>query len=149
MSTQNKTDVKTYDFKDVIVTFGGIPISGYEDGTAIEVAPSSDRFTKKVGADGEVARGRSNDDTAEVKLILMQTSLSNTYLNTFLKADRLANAGAKPLHIMDVNGGSLDFFPVAWVKKAPVKGYAKEVGPREWIFDTGQLADEMVLGDYQ
>jgi hypothetical protein len=55
----------------------GVPISGYADGTFVQVDPSGDSFAKKVGADGEVARSMSNDNTHTVVITLLQSSLSN------------------------------------------------------------------------
>ena len=51
----------TYDPKRVIITFGGTPIGGYADGTFVDIAASSEAFTRKVGADGEVTRSKSAD----------------------------------------------------------------------------------------
>ncbi len=136
--------VQTYDPKKVIVTFGGTPLSGYADGTFITVAPSADTFAKVVGADGEVARGRSNDDTAEVTITLMQTSLSNKVLSTIRAADKIGSSGILPLSITDLSGASLYFWPQAWIRRSPDGEFAKEVGERAWIFDTGQPSQEIV-----
>jgi hypothetical protein len=136
--------VATYDPKKVIITFGGVPLSGFADGTFINVTGASDTFVKSVGADGEVARGRSNDETCEVTLTLMQTSLSNVYLNTVKEADKISSSGVKPLSITDLSGTGLMFWPQAWIRKAPDVEYAKEVGDRAWIFDTGQPGSLLV-----
>lgn len=137
---------KTYDPNKVIVIFGGIPISGFADGTFINIVAAADRFTKKVGADGEVARAKTNDFTNEVTLTLLQTSLSNTYLSTVANLDRLSNAGALPLLITDTNGDTLESWGTAWVKKMPDSGFAKETGERAWAFDTGQSIIDFVGG---
>jgi len=140
--------VKTYDPKKVIVTFGGVPLTGWADGTFIGVRGSAERFTKKTGADGEVARARSNDDTHEVTVTLMQSSPSNTYLSTVMNIDRLTNMGIRPLSITDLSGSSLFFWPEAWIKKDPDVDYAKEVGDRAWAFDTGQIGAQNINGDF-
>ncbi len=136
--------VQTYDPKKVIVTFGGTIITGFADGTFIQISAASDLFSKKVGSDGEVARSRSNDDTYEVTLTLMQTSLSNKVLNAFKEADKLSSTGVLPLTITDVSGAGLFFWPQAWIKKSPGGEYAKEVGDRQWVFDTGQISGESI-----
>jgi hypothetical protein len=71
--------VGTYDPKKVIITLGGVPIGGYADGF-VQIDPNSETWTKKVGADGEVARALSNDNTHTIQITLMQTSLSNAYV---------------------------------------------------------------------
>lgn len=138
--------MKTYDPKDVIVTFGGVSLSGFADGTFISVTASMERFQKVVGADGEVARGRSNDDTHEVTITLMQTSPSNDDLAAIAKSDRQSNDGVRALAIRDLGGNTLMFWPEAWVRQTPDIEFAKEVGERAWVFDTGQIAIEDISG---
>lgn len=140
-------DVKTYDAKFVIITFNGVPITGFADGTFVSVAPSSDMYTKVVGADGAVARSRSNDDTAEVTITLMQTSLSNDFLSTQMLLDRTLNAGKGALQIKDLQGTSLHFFQNAWIKSKPTIEYAKDMSDRVWVFDTGQADIEVIGGN--
>jgi hypothetical protein len=132
---------KNYDPKKVIVVFGGVPIGGYADGDFIEVAPNdADGFKKQVGADGEVARAQSADNTHNVTLTLMQSSMSNQYLSGIRTMDKMTGKGCLPLAITDVNGVSLHFWPEAWIKGDPTWGYGKELKERQWTFDTGQQA---------
>lgn len=137
----------TYDPKGVIITFGGVPLTGFADGDFISISAATDRFTKKIGADGEVARLRGNDDTSEVSITLMATSLSNTYLSSILEIDRLTNTGQRPLQILDLSGNSLFFWALAWIKKTPDVKYSKELGERTWVFDTDQVINEVVNGN--
>jgi hypothetical protein len=140
--------MRTYDFTKVIVTFGGVPISGFAAGTGINVTDKSDGWTKKVGADGAIARSKNADDTATVTITLMQTSPSNTYLSTIRTMDRLTNLGIRPLSITDLSGGSLHFWPEAYIVKTPDRGYATEEGDRAWAFETGHPATDLVNGDF-
>jgi len=130
---------KTYNPKKVLLTFGGIPISGFAKGTFIKVTPSADTYTKYVGADGEVARAQSSDDTSSVEITLMKTSDSNAYLNTIKESDKLIGDGVLPLSITDLSTGQeVMFWAQAWIKKAPDKEYGDDVPTRNWTFDTGQ-----------
>jgi hypothetical protein len=140
--------MKTFDAKKVIIIYGGVPLTGFADGTFISVTGAADTFTKKVGADGEVARSRNNDDTSEVTLTLQQTSKSNSYLSLMRAADKASNAGALPLLINDLLGNTLFFWDAAWIKKAPDWERGKELGDQAWVFDTGQPVSEMINGDY-
>ncbi len=139
--------MKTYDPKGVIVTFNGVPIVGYADGTFISISPSGDRFTKMVGADGEVARSKSNDYTSEVTITLLQTSISNDFLNSQMQLDKLANSGKGTLQIKDMLGTSLHFWKDAWIKAPPDAEFSKEVSDRAWVFDTGQADIETFGGN--
>ncbi|MDR2150129.1 MAG: DUF3277 family protein [Spirochaetaceae bacterium] len=132
--------VTTYDPKKVVITFGGTPISGYADGTFVDVSPSSDFFSKKVGADGEVARAMNNDNTHRVQITLQQSSLSNAVLGALKAADKATGLGMAPLTITDLNGTTLFSWPQAWIVADPAWGYAKENTDRVWAFDTGQAA---------
>lgn len=130
--------VKTYDPKLVTVIFGGVPISGFADGTFVTVTPAAERFTKTVGADGEVSRAKSNDKTAEVALTLIQTSPSNDYLSSILAIDNASNLGKLPLQIVDLSGTTVQSWSEAWLKQPPDLEFSKETGERAWMFDTGQ-----------
>jgi len=133
--------VKDYDPKKVIVTFGGVPLTGFTDGKFIEVTPNdADGFKKSVGADGEVVRSQSNDNTHGVAVTLMQSSLSNNYLSGVRTTDKLTGKVKLPLSITDLNGVSMHFWPQAWIKGDPTWGYGKEAEERQWSFDTGQEA---------
>jgi len=132
--------VMTYDAKKVIVALGGVPIGGYADGSFVKVTANSERWTRKVGADGEVNRSRSNDNTSTVDLTLLQTSLSNAYLTTVEKADALTGLGMLPLLITDTNTGKSRFWPQAWIVKTPDDERAKETTDIAWTIHTGQEA---------
>lgn len=140
--------VKTYDPKRVVVTFINTTISGFADGTFIEVRSPSPRWTKYVGSDGEVGRSKSNDTTKEVVIHLSQTSLSNSFLSTMLVLDVATNNGIGPLKIADLNGGAELFFAQAWIRMPPDVTYDKVIGPRVWTFDTGQIINEAYNADY-
>jgi len=130
--------VETYDSKKVIITLGGVPISGYTDGTFVNVTANSERWTRKVGADGEVNRALSNDNTSTIDITLLQTSLSNDYLRTVEAADALTGLGMLPLLITDLNSGRIRFWPQAWIATEPDDGKAKETTDIGWTIHTGQ-----------
>jgi hypothetical protein len=133
---------KTYDPKLVVVAFGGNVIQGYADGSFVEIAPNDgDGFKKVVGADGEVARSKSNDNTHTVTITLLQTSASNDFLSNIRSADKLAGKSIYPLSVTDINGTSIFFWPEAWIHGDPSWSGGKEVGERQWVLDTGQQSE--------
>lgn len=147
MGVEDISVVKSYDCKKVVINYGGAPIKGFDDGDFVEIKASADRWTKKTGADGEVARTRSNDETSEVTLTLSQTSPANAVLTAFMEADRLSSAGVLPLTIIDTIGKTTFFWPQAWIKKVPDISRGKDLKPVKWIFDTGQVISEIITGD--
>ncbi|PWU04930.1 MAG: DUF3277 domain-containing protein, partial [Verrucomicrobia bacterium] len=79
--------VRTYDPKNIICTINGAQISGYTEATFIEVVRDSPTWTKVVGADGLVTRGKTNDFSGTLTLTLKQSSPSNDVLSGLLALD--------------------------------------------------------------
>lgn len=134
------TKVRTYDPKQVLVTFGPVILSGYAAGTFINIARNGDVFEKVRGADGSVDRVNKNANDFSVTLTLKQTSPANTELSALLAADILGNAGVLPLIVKDLGGATLFTAPQAWIAKDPDDGFSDTLESREWRFDTGIAA---------
>ena len=131
--------VKTYDPKKVILLMGGVRLSGFADGTFVEVTRDEDSFTKKVGADGETARARSNNKGGSIKITLLQTSPSNAVLSAYLAADESTNEGVKPVTVKDLSQVNTFFSASGWIKKPADAKYSKEIETREWTIDVANL----------
>lgn len=129
--------VRTYDPKQVTVALGSHIITGYADDSFIEISPSGDGITKKVGCDGEVERAVTPDDTYSVKLTLLQTSPSNSFLQERYKYDRQTGDGMLPLLIKDLRGGLVFSSENAWVTKDVTRVRGKEGNNNAWEIDTG------------
>lgn len=130
-------DVKTYASDRVAVTFGAHSVKGMTDGTFVSIEQMADGITSQAGADGEVARSMSADKRCKVTLTLQQTSQSNNVLSALHDAD-IASGGAMPLPLMikDLRGDTLFMAGAAWIVKKPNSEFGKEVGSREWVFET-------------
>lgn len=127
--------VTTYNCKDVHITFGGEAVYGYAEDSFVTIEPNTDGITKKVGCDGEVARAIMPDRTYKVRIVLMQTSPWNEKLQEAYYTDRETGDGIKDLAIEAPNG--MPYFQApAWVVRSTSYGYGKDVGNREWQFDT-------------
>ena len=139
--------VTTYDPKKVVVSFGGVPLSGYAEGTFISIAANDgDGFKKHVGADGEVNRAKSNDNTHEVTITLLQSSQYNDYLSEVRNKDKQDGNNILPLEISESNGDSLHSWPQAWVHGDPSWEYANDSGERTWVISTGQQESDTKNG---
>jgi hypothetical protein len=135
----------TYDPKAILFTFLGIPLSGFADGTFIKVERNDDTFKLVVGSDGESARARNRNRSGRITLTLLQTSPSNDYLSAAQRADELGIPGGKgPLLVKDVLGTTLINAPDAWIVKPPAAEFGREVGSREWVFESGDI--DMLVG---
>lgn len=136
--------VSTLDPKSIIITVGGVAISGFADGTFLEITADNPQFQKVVGADGFSTRVKSNNYGAVLTITLAQTSPSNDYLSALLNLDRLRNAGVVPLLVKDLSGTTLIFSASAWIQQFPDVTYGNELNNNAWIFD---LADaELFIG---
>ncbi|MCK4522416.1 MAG: DUF3277 family protein [Nanoarchaeota archaeon] len=136
--------VRTYDPKKVILTVGGVPVSGYADGTFITVERSADNFSKVVGAHGQTSRAKTNDFSGSLTVTLAQTSMSNNILQGFAVADELSNDGVVPIQVKDNSGTSVFFSANGWIRKPANAEFGKEISNREWIFDLADL--DMAVG---
>jgi hypothetical protein len=135
MATDN--NVYTYDPKQVVVTFGGIIVSGYAEGTFISIASNGDSFAKRKGSDGSVDRINMNVYDYSVTLTLMMTSPTNALLSAALIADKETNTGVVPLTVTDLSGNSVFTAAQAWIAKDPDDEYGDSLATREWRIDTG------------
>lgn len=130
--------VRTYNPKDFVLAFGGVPLTGFIDGDAIEFEFDEDSFTKVTGLDGQVARFRLNNDSAKLTVKLMSTSPSNDYLSALSLADRITGEGVREVLLKQLNGNTAVFSQSAWIMKPPALTIGKEIPEMEWVLD---LAD--------
>ena len=129
--------IKTYSPKEVTMALGSHIVSGYADDSFLTIDPNGDGITKKVGCDGEIARAVSPDDTAKVKIVLLQTSDSNAYFSKKVDQDRDTGDGMFPILIKDLKGGEVFSTEAAWVVKKSPLNRGKDTNNREWELDTG------------
>ena len=69
--------LRTFGVNDLIAVYGGIRITGWADGEFMTIVYDNDVFTETNGADGEVARVKSNKLMATATIRLLQTSPTN------------------------------------------------------------------------
>lgn len=131
--------VRTYDPAQVICTIGGVPMSGYAEGTFIEVDRDEATWTKVVGADGLVTRGKTNNFSGTLTLTLKQSSPSNDVLSGFLAIDELTNQGVVPILIKDLSGNSIYFSATAWIAQYANSAFGKAISDRAWTISLGDL----------
>lgn len=134
--------VRTVDPKSVIVSIDGIPMSGYADGTFLEITADTQQFTKIVGADGTTTRVKSNNYGGVLTLTLSQSSPSNDVLSALLNADRVGNVGIFPILIKDLSGTTLIFSATGWIQQFPDSAWGTDINNRAWTID---LADIDIL----
>jgi hypothetical protein len=131
--------VRTYDPKNVIITINAIPMSGFSDGTFLEVDRDEPTWTKVVGADGLVTRGKTNNFSGTLTLTLKQSSPSNDVLSGLLAIDEATNNGVVPVLIKDLSGNSIYFSARAWINQYANSTFGKDISDRVWALSLDEL----------
>lgn len=129
--------VKTYDPSKVSVSWGGIPLSGFAEGSFIKVTPAEESWVKVVGSDGTVTRVRVKNDTAQVSVVLKQSSASNDYLSAVWKEDKKFGNRLEPFMLKDQMGTTKILAEQSWIVNCNSVECGKDLTNREWILDTG------------
>lgn len=132
--------VKTYNPAEVSVIWNGIILSGFADGTFVEVTRDADMFGKMIGADGKSIRTKSNDKSGRVTVRLLQGSDSNNLLAAAAILDENGDTGGGPLLVKDSSGLMVCAAASAWVKKMPdIQRAMGEQSSVEWVFESDAI----------
>lgn len=130
---------KTYDPAKVIVTYAQANLTGFMDGTFVEVERDEDSFTKHVGATGDVTRTRNLNRGGKVTVTLVATSPTNDILAALMALDEDDGESYAPIQIKDTSGTMMCQAAEAWISKPPKVERAKESGSVVWVFDCADL----------
>jgi len=123
----------TYAAEKVVVTVGEVIITGFADGDFITAKYDDDRYTKKVGADGEVGRSRTASRAGTIEIVVASTSKANDELSALFNFAQIGGIDPPvPIAVSDLSGRSLCFASKAWVKTAPDMKFGKEIGENTW-----------------
>ena len=137
-------EARNYDVNKVTVSFLGVPLTGFSEGSKVKVERNVDAYTLKVGCDGDSCRSKSQNHSGRITVRLSAGSPSNDALAGAAVLDENSGMGAGELGVVDLNGTMLAHAGKAWVVKQPAADFEKEVGEREWVFETGDL--ELYVG---
>jgi len=128
-------DHTSYDPSEVTITFCGLNLSaGMGEGDFLSIEMASDRYSEKVSVGGEVARAKSNDKRANVKITTMAGGGANALLQTLYEADAVGAFGA-----VDLNGSVVASATKAWIKKLPTATRGKETAQCEWSITAADM----------
>lgn len=136
--------MKNYDPKKIVLTFAGILVTGYAEGTFVNAERNEDTFELSVGSDGQGTRVRNNNQSGTVTLTLQQSSPTNDLLSTRATLDELTGLGFGTLLLSDLNGTTLCRAEASWIRKPANAEYGDAEAGREWIIECEKL--EMRVG---
>lgn len=143
--------VKTYDSKKVIVVFGSVNITGFDEGTFVQIETQGDGTTAVVGCDQEVVRSISPQSILKkIVITLLQSSDSNDKLSSIQDSDNQSGNGVKALSIKDLSGRTLLKSSSAWIVKKPQvqRGRSTDDGKCAWEFLAVVPDDQFVVGGH-
>src|ERR1700693_408798 len=130
----------TYAAKKVIISIGGVTISGFTDGDFVTVKYDEDRYTKKAGADGEVGRSKNASRAGSIEVVLSGTSMANDELSALFNLAQIGGIDPPiPIAVADLSGRSLAAASNAWIKTVPDLVFGKDITDRKWTFDVADL----------
>lgn len=125
--------METFDPKAIALNVLGNVITGFMDGTFIEVERDEDTWALHVGADGEAARARNRNAAGKITFTLMQTSPSNDALSALATLDEQTGTAVGPAYVRDLLGTTLLGGDSAYVlKPAKVSYGAAAIEGRQW-----------------
>ncbi|SKB05112.1 phage structural protein [Sporosarcina newyorkensis] len=120
--------VNTYDPLDTNVVVNNTILTGFADGTFINVERDEESYTAHVGAKGEVARARNANKMGKITVTLSQDSPSNSILSKMARGKDTFSVS-----VVDQNFGSTSGGNDCWIEKPPNLEFGKEISEREWI----------------
>lgn len=125
------------DLVDVI--YKGIQITGFAEGTFIDVERETDSFTKKVGSLGDVARTRSLNKSGKITITVMDTHPVNDLLALVIIADEQDGSGTGAFTLKDRNGFSEVRASDVWCMKIPKLTKAQATGNVVYVFEAASI----------
>ena len=70
----------TYSPKDVLVVVGVVPITGYADGSFVEVDYNEEAYKLVIGADGEATRVKNANESGKITIKLPMNTFNRALL---------------------------------------------------------------------
>ena len=129
----------TYSPQKIEISINGTSMSGFADGTFVNIVKTSDAFTMSTGADGNTNRVHSADSSGTITLTLQQTSASNDYLSELALIDETTQQAVFMIQVKDALGTGLWSANQAWIRKYADSEFSNDMGTREWNIDCASL----------
>lgn len=130
--------VRDYDPGAVTLTWDGLLITGFAEGSFITWEADADTFSKVTGSQGDVTRVRSRNRSSRVTFRLQQTSPINDVLSQRHIEDRAGLPRKGSLLLKDELGTTSIAAENAWIVRAPSVEFSDADAGREWMLDLGE-----------
>lgn len=121
-----------------VLVAGFIPITGFVDGTFINITKDVMPFTSVRTPDGTVSRMYNNDQTYTIEISLYNGSQTNDVLTKLWQVDEITQVGKFPILVKDNSGTDLFFSTTTWIEQTPSMAKSSTVDTRTWILRSSQ-----------
>lgn len=122
-------DVKVYSPSDVILTFGGAVVEGWE---SITVSRDSKAFKTVQGIRNKNAKVRNRNTAATIDINLSQISVTNTIFSQIVAIDEVTGGARIEVTLKDVMGGEIFSSNEAYFDGHADRSYEDEISTRRW-----------------
>lgn len=107
-------------------------VTGFPDGTIVNIKKDTSPFTTTRTLDGEVARAYRNDQSFTLSLSIVQSSPSNDILMKLYELDTFTQNAPFPVFVKDNRGSTLFLSVDSWIKDLPAVTIGNGVEIRTW-----------------
>lgn len=136
--------VATYSPKNMVITLGGLPVTGFSDSDMVTISLDEPKWAKYTSVDGTVSRSHNVADGGRFVFTLNQTSAANQIFSSALQLDLANPDGSNTfgVAVRDENTSGAGTFYLgtgSWVEGMPESAYGKEIGTREWVVEVSDV----------
>ena len=130
-----------YDPQSVDLLVNGFPITGYADGTFINIERNANVMDAYVGGKGEVTRVLNPDTTYTCSFTIQQNSPTNVLMQGYLTTNRFLNVPPLlSIQVKDLYGAELFSSTFGFIMTEPTRSFSNSLETREWsVFCTDGL----------
>lgn len=121
-----------------VLVAGFIPITGFVDGTFINITKDVMPFPLVRTPDGTVSRMHNNDQTYTIEISLHSGSQTNDVLTKLWQIDEITLVGKFPILVKDNSGTDLFFSTTTWIEQTPSMAKSSTVDTRTWVLRSSQ-----------
>ncbi len=131
----------TYNLELTMLNLGGVLVTEFYDGEALNVELSDDDFETMVGSHGAVVRSAKYNNVADFTINVIQGSPTNALLFSLLQADRTSTSAPFSFGYVDPANNDTVTGPAAWFNKPPPMSQQVAAQARVWA---GKIANPVL-----
>lgn len=121
----------TYDIEQVSMTVNGVPITGIDPSSGLEL-DAEEIWQTITGTHGSWTRSRVYGDVPTIDVALMQESNGNAVFSEYKNLDKATGRGTFSFQIYNGNSGTVVRSSAAFVASSPAATFAGEAGSITW-----------------